>query len=51
MQADLSRINLPENGHFTATSGNVTEDYIKIHLRKLSCKEGMLAKQVEDGMQ
>jgi len=37
-------MNLPENDHFTATSRNVTEDNIKIHLRKLGCKEEMLAK-------
>jgi hypothetical protein len=50
-QADLSGINLPENGHFTATSGNVTEDNIKIHLRKPGCKEGMLAKEIDDCLQ
>jgi hypothetical protein len=49
-QADLSRINLLENGHFTATSRNVTDDNIEIYIRKLGCKEGMLEKQVEDGM-
>lgn len=38
-QADLSGTNLPENDHFTVTSGNVTEYNIKIHLRKLGCKE------------
>ena len=41
-------MNLPENGHFIATSGNATEDNIKIHFRKLRCKEEMLAKEVED---
>jgi hypothetical protein len=50
-QADLNGMNLPENGHFTATSGNVTEDNITIHLRKLGCKEEMLAKEVEDSVQ
>jgi hypothetical protein len=50
-QADLSGMNLPENGNFTATSGNVTEDNIMIHLRKLGCKEEMLAKEVEDSVQ
>jgi len=48
MQADLSGMNLPENGHFIATSGNATEGNIKIHLRKLCCKQEMLAKEVED---
>jgi hypothetical protein len=47
-QADLRGMHLPENGHFTATLGNATEDNTKIHLRKLSCKEEMLAKEVED---
>jgi hypothetical protein len=47
-QADLSGMNLPENDHFTATSGNATEDNIKIYLRKLRCKEKMLAKEAED---
>jgi hypothetical protein len=44
-------MNLPENDHFTATSGNVTEGNIKIHLRKLVCKEEMLAKEIEDSVQ
>lgn len=44
-------MNLPENDHFTATSGNVTEDNIKIHLRKLGFKEEMLVKEVEDSVQ
>jgi len=50
-QADLNGMNPPENGPFTATSGNVTEDNIKIHLRKLGCKEEMLAKGAEDSVQ
>jgi len=50
-QADLNGMNPPENGPFTATSGNVTEDNIKIHLRKLGCKVEMLAKGVEDSVQ
>jgi hypothetical protein len=44
-------MNLPKKYHFSATSGNVTVDNIKIHLRKLGCKEEMLAKEVEDSVQ
>jgi hypothetical protein len=36
MQADLSGMNLPANGHFNVTSGNVTEDNPKIHLNLLA---------------
>jgi hypothetical protein len=50
-QADLRGMNLPEKGHFTATSGNVTEVNIKIHLRKLGCKDEMFAKEIEDSVQ
>jgi hypothetical protein len=50
-QADLSGMNLPQNGHFTTTSGNVTEDNIKIHLRKLGYKKEMLVKEVKNSVQ
>jgi uncharacterized protein YbcC (UPF0753/DUF2309 family) len=49
-ETDVSGINLPENVHFTTTSGNTTVDNIKIHIRKLGCKEEMLGKEVEDSV-
>jgi hypothetical protein len=44
-------MNFPENGHFTATSENITDHNIEIRLRKLGCKEEILVREADYRMQ